>query len=120
MKDYEFTVSSKGQEVTLSSQEPETVAEAIEIYGEKAVLSVFNTGKRSGENGYVRNLIGQDKSLEEIKTKFSSWKPGVVSRGKSDEEKALEAFAKLSPKQQARLKAALPGNDDDELSPDAA
>lgn len=108
MKEYEFTVTSGSREITILSEEPESVQEAVEKYGETVVLETFNTKKRSTEGDFIRRFLkANELTDEQIEEKFSKWTLGVSNRGKSAEEKALEQFDKLTDEQKAKVLARL-------------
>ncbi len=85
----------------------DTIEEAIEKFGKDVVFSNYKQSVVISLQGLVRrNLeLKDDKRLsdEDIKGKVARWIPGVatVRTGESIQQKALSAFANMTPEAQA-------------------
>jgi hypothetical protein len=82
---------------------PETTDEAVELYGEEVTYQQFKAALVVSLQGYIRGLIKQKKSADEIQKLATEWKPGLRARGKSPQEKLMEQWQKLSPDERSRL-----------------
>jgi hypothetical protein len=96
-----------------------SLEEAKALFGEDVVFSNYKQAVVISLQAFVRrNLeLKEDKRLPDdaIKAKVASWKPGVASvrTGENIQDKALKAFANMSPEAKAafiqRLKASMQG-----------
>ena len=83
----------------------DNVAAAVEKFGEEVVFANFRSSCVVALQGYIRGLIKQNKTAEEIQAEVRKWKPGVRTPGKSAAEKAKEQLMKMDPAQRAALLA---------------
>ena len=115
MKSEEFVTTANEKKenersITLKTQVPETLAEAVDVYGEKVVFSIFMQQKRVKEQGYIRSLLSatvkdSDELVnndESVAEKFASWKlTGGNRQAKTKQEKMAELMAGMSAEERA-------------------
>jgi len=68
---------------------PESIEEAIELYGANGVLSLLNTALKIKKQAIAREGFKQGKSVEEINEAVAAYRPGKGSK-KSQAEYAFE------------------------------
>ena len=83
--------------------------------GEELVFAKFVAAARIDLQSFMRGLIKQEKSEDEILAAVAEWRPGMKARGKTPEEKIATILKRFS-KEEARavLEAALNQSDEDE------
>lgn len=82
----------------------DNLAEAVELYGEEVVFSRYKSAAVIDLQSFMRGLIRQEKTPEDIATAVAEWKPGVrKAAGKSKEEKARELLGGLSAEERAAI-----------------
>ena len=87
-----------------------TIEESVEKFGEDVVHGYFLKGIKVGLQAYIRRMLKEDKSDDEILASLDSWTPGVRAprvAGAGSTKKLLTQFAKMSPEKQAELLASL-------------
>lgn len=94
---------------------PETVQEAVKMFGEEVCLSKITQSVTIDLQGNLRRRLGQGQTVEQLQTyvdnvnhKDSSapvqpWRPGVSAPRKSKTETILSAYDKLSDEEKAAL-----------------
>ena len=85
------------------------VASAIEVFGEEVVFGFYLKGIKVGLQAYIRRLMKDGKSNEEILENIQTWDPAVRAprTAASSASKVTNMFAKLTPEEQAALLAKL-------------
>lgn len=79
--------------------------EAVKLFGEEVVFSTFKAQAVVKLQSIMRSAAKAGKDVAEV---VAAWKPGVARvRGKTAVEKAISAFDKMSPEQQAQFIADL-------------
>jgi hypothetical protein len=100
------------RELVVSYNFGETVADAIEMFGEEAVFAGFKADCKVGVQAFVRGRLKATEedseaakySDEDIIAAVADWKPGTKSRASADPMAKLQALlGKLSPEQRAAL-----------------
>lgn len=88
---------------------PETIEEAVSLYGANAVLSNALANWRITLQGNIRAALARGMSAQEIQERLASAKMGVSMRGpKADPVQAfLAKFASATPEDQKRMLAEL-------------
>ena len=83
--------------------------ESIEKFGEEVVHGYFLKGIKVGLQAYIRRMMKEDKSDDEILAALDNWTPGVRAPriGGGSSKRLLEQFAKMTPEKQAELLAKL-------------
>lgn len=97
-----------GEPVTAEYDVGDTLAEAVEKFGEDRVYSRYRAAIIIDIQAYMRGLLKQtDPGLngEQIATLVGQWQPGVKARGKTGVEKASEIWARLSEEERAAFLA---------------
>jgi len=129
MQRYEFTVKATASEKNKLDEDvtatigndrfPETVEEAVEMYGEAIVFSKLRSQLTVDQQSVARRLLQQGKSPEQIEAYFLNvndgidgaevkpWKPGESAVRKSAVDKAFDAASGLSEEQLLALLAKL-------------
>lgn len=85
----EVVRSAEGGEWQVTMSLPETVDEALDIYGQDGVLSLFNAGLKVKLQNIARSNFKAGKSREEVETLLAQYRPGQSSR-KSKKSQAAE------------------------------
>jgi hypothetical protein len=102
--------TSEGLEGTITIDVPSTLKEAIELYGEEAILSnALANGKVVIQSG-IRNGLRAGRKISEIQEQYKNWKLGTTVRGGGTVDplqKALAAFMSKTPEEQAKFIAEL-------------
>lgn len=65
---------------------PESIEEAIEVYGKELTFDVFSAGLDVKVQGIARNMFKAEKTKEEVETAIRDYKPGSAMRRSSKEE----------------------------------
>ncbi len=94
---------------------PETVKEAVSVYGEAVVLSNLIASVRIGLQGAIRAKFTPKRKGEtyasvdvsKIQRELKDWKPSVAKAAKTAVEKAADQLAKLSDEERKALIKAL-------------
>lgn len=91
MKKFEATVrTSEGNEWQYTACLPETIAEAVDVFGEEGALYLLNAGLTVKQQGVARELYKRDKSRQDVDQAVASYRPG--HKKASLKEEALEAI----------------------------
>ena len=97
-------LSDMEESVTVEYDFGDNLADAVEKYGEETVFSRWVAAARIDLQAYMRGLIKQKKTPEEIAEAVENWQPGVkVARSKSAAEKLETLLSKLSEEERAAL-----------------
>jgi len=72
------------------------LANAVDIFGEDVAFSRLKSAITIDLQGYVRGLLKQGKTADEITAAVEEWKPGIRKAGKSKAEKLAELLAGMS------------------------
>lgn len=91
------------QPVTVDFDVDEKLKDAVKRYGEDIVMSRYRSSLVIDLQAFMRGLLKQNKTPEEIQAAVDAWQPGVKARGKSPAEKARDLFSKMSPEERAEL-----------------
>lgn len=92
------------QELTVSYNYGDTLAEATELFGEEAVYSLYAAKADIWVQDFARARMKAGDSLEAVQAKLDARKIGVVTRTKKDPVGTfLTNFAKMSTEQKAAL-----------------
>ncbi|KKK50618.1 hypothetical protein LCGC14_3123230 [marine sediment metagenome] len=93
-----------GEQYTVQFDVPETLEEAKERWGEDVVYSRFKASTvidlQSGMRGVIR---ADDFSADKLQLYAESWKPGVKTRGRTKDERLIDALDALSDEDRAEL-----------------
>lgn len=65
---------------------PESIEEAIEIYGKELTFEVFSAGLDVKVQGIARNMFKAGKTREDVEAAVRDYKPGSAMRRSSKEE----------------------------------
>jgi hypothetical protein len=76
---------------------------ACKLFGEGIVWNYALRGLTIAAQGYARGMMKSGKSLDEIRTAMTKWKPGEPRVVKTPQEKIAALLDKLSPEDRARL-----------------
>lgn len=97
------------RETTIAYDFGDDLASAAKMHGEKEVFDIYVRGGKVDLQAFVRRLQKGGKTDKEIVAAVKKeWKPGVkAARGKSQLEKATDAFGKLSDAEKAALRKKL-------------
>lgn len=91
MRKFEATVrTAEGQEWTYTACLPESIQEAVDIYGEEGALFLLTSGLTVKQQGVARELYKKDKTREEVDQAVAAYRPG--QKKSSLKEEALEAI----------------------------
>lgn len=75
----------------------DNLAESVALFGEEVVYSRYKSAAVIDLQSFMRGLIRQEKTPEEIAAAVAEWKPGVrKATGKSKEEKVRELLQGLT------------------------
>ena len=100
-----------GAECTVNYNFGGTLEGAVDLFGAEAVYAVFTQQAAVKIQGVVRRALESGATQEEIQAKVDAYKFGVVNRaagkGKTKKEKALNAFADMTPEEKAAFIAEL-------------
>jgi hypothetical protein len=106
MQEITFSVKKDDevQEFTVQYNYGDTLQEAIELFGEEAVYSLYAAKADIWVQDFARARMKAGDSLESIQAKLDARKIGVVTRTKKDPVQTfLTNFAKMSDAQKAGL-----------------
>jgi hypothetical protein len=103
------TSGDRGGDVyTVNKDLPESLKEAVEMYGEEIVFSNVMSSITIALQGYMRTQIKKDNATpESIQLAIDGWKPGIKVRGRTPLEKAQAILSSLSAEDRAELLADL-------------
>ncbi len=103
----EITARKKDSDtsITVNYDLPETVAAALERFGEDAVLNAVNDSFTIAIQALIRRHIEKDQA--EVQALVDAWVPGQrgPSVKKTPQEKAAAALKAMSPEERAELLA---------------
>jgi len=85
----EVVKSADGGEWQVTFNLPETVDEALDVYGQDGVLTLFNAGLKVKLQNIARNAFKQGKDRDEVENLMANYRPGQSSR-KSKKSIAME------------------------------
>lgn len=135
MKTFKIAAKTKNPErqLTVELPQPETLNEAIDVWGEKVVfnraVAAVTIDIQAKMRGFMVDKLDKEgkvtasaKTDEEIQEALSNWKPGEKTiQRKTPIEKLKQIMAKMSPEDRAALLAtAADALDDDEEEEAAA
>ena len=96
------------RELTVDYDFGKTIAEAVKLYGEAVVMSIFQAKAVIIIQDTVRRNLVVGKTDAEIKALIAAYKLGIVAvRSGKSEDKFIENLAKKSPEAQADFIAKL-------------
>ena len=101
-----------GREFSFSYYKGDTIAEAIELFGEEIVKNKFDSQVDTDLGNAIRRLLNENKSEEDINKFIDGWKPGLKRVGSGGGKKkagpkewAVEyKAADTTPERKAELK----------------
>lgn len=101
--------STDHEPVAIEYPMPESVNEAIEMWGDDVCFQHLTASVRIALQSFMRSQMGPDKegnvlSDAEIQKKALAWKPGLRPQGKTRLERSKDLFAGMTPEER---KAAL-------------
>ena len=96
------------RELTVDYNLGETIAEAVKLFGEEVVMSIFKAKAVIIIQDTIRRNLVAGKTDAEIKALIAGYKLGIVAvRSGKSEDKFIEGLAKKSPEAQADFIAKL-------------
>lgn len=81
--------TSGGDKWTYQIDLPDSIEEAIELFGADGSLALLNSGLKVKKQAIARELFKQGKSVDEVNTAVAAYRPGSGSK-KSQAEHAFE------------------------------
>jgi len=76
---------------------PDDVNGLVETYGSEIVYSHARRSIIIALQSYIRGMLDDGKSQEEIQTAVNEWKPGLRKVGKTPLERARDEISRMSP-----------------------
>ena len=111
MKQREISASLTGHgSATVTVEFPETVEEAISVWGEEVVYSLLRQEAAKRLQSSIRVQLAQDKDPAAIQEALASWKPGVGRPKASKVEKALKLTSGMTDEELRALLAKIKEN----------
>ena len=93
MKTEQMKVKTRDNEAgwTFNAAKPESIEEAVALYGQELAFEVFIAGLDVKIQGIARNMFKAEKTVEEVEAAVRDYKPGSALR-RSTKEEALDVF----------------------------
>ncbi len=97
------------QVATITVQSPETVKEAVEMYGEEAILTNCFANWRVTLQGNIRSALKKGEKGDSIAARLAGAKMGVAQTGGTvnAEDAYIAMYASATPERQKEMLAAL-------------
>ena len=100
----EISFTALEQDWTVNYNYGENIHEAVELFGEEAVFSLFAAKADIWVQDFGRARIKAGDTLEQVQAKLDARKIGVVTRSKKDPVASfLAGFSKMKPEDQLRI-----------------
>lgn len=98
------------RKITIDYNYGSSLAEAIELFGEELVFSIYEDAMRVKVQAPVRGMLSNGTADEEIQKAMASWHPGQTVRAKRDPKETVKAlFAGMSPEEKKAFIGELKG-----------
>ncbi len=98
-----ITTRTKGMDpVSVEYDFGDNLEEAVEAYGENVVFDLYHDQAVIALQNYVRRLMKQGKTQEEIQQAVSAWRPGVSTRQRKSPAEKLRQLLQGVPKEQVQ------------------
>lgn len=99
------------QPIKVTYDIPDDIDGAVKKWGHEVVYNRFRAALVVDIQGLCRSKATKEDGaavpVADVQKALDAWQPGVKQRGKSAEEKAIEAFDKLSPEERDAVLAAV-------------